>query len=32
VVALNHLLVALSGGKYFVSVQNPISAGVGDEP
>ena len=32
VVALNHLLVALSGGKYFVSVQNPISVGVGDEP
>ena len=32
VVALNHLLVALSEGRYFVSVQNPISAGVGDEP
>jgi Uma2 family endonuclease len=32
VVALNHLLVALSGGRYFVSVQNPISVGVGDEP
>ena len=32
VVALTHLLVALSGGRYFVSVQNPISLGVGDEP
>lgn len=32
VVALNHLLVALSGGRYFVSVQNPISVGAGDEP
>lgn len=32
VVAPNHLLVALSGGRYFVSVQNPISVDVGDEP
>lgn len=32
VIALTHLLVALSEGKYFVSVQNPISVGDGDEP
>ena len=32
VVSLSHLLVPLSGGKYFVSVQNPISLGPGDEP
>ena len=32
VVVMNHLLVPLSGGRYFVSVQNPISVGPGDEP
>lgn len=32
VVALNHLLMASVGGKYFVSVQNPISLDDGDEP
>ena len=31
-VALNHLLVAPGGGRHFVSVQNPISVGAGDEP
>ncbi len=32
VVALNHLLVASSEGRYFVSVQNPIFLGDNDEP
>lgn len=32
VVALNHLLMASVGSRYFVSVQNPISVGDGDEP
>lgn len=32
VVALNHLLVASSASRYFVSVQNPISLSSGDEP
>ncbi len=32
VVALTHLLVASSAGRYFVSAQNPISLGGGDEP
>lgn len=32
VVALNHLLVEASGGRYFVSVQNPVSLGERDEP
>ena len=32
VVALTHLLVAASGGRYFVSPQNPISLGDRDEP
>ena len=33
VVALSHLFFAFSGGgRYFVSVQNPISLGPGDEP
>ncbi len=32
VVALNHLLVEASGGRYFVSVQNPVRLGERDEP
>ncbi len=32
VVALTHLLVIASGGRYFVSTQNPVSLGDGDEP
>lgn len=32
VVALNHLLVEASGGRFFVSVQNPIRLGERDEP
>lgn len=31
-VALNHLLVASAGSRYFVSVQNPVSMSSGDEP
>jgi Uma2 family endonuclease len=32
VVALTHLLVEAAGGRYFVSVQNPIRLGASDEP
>lgn len=32
VTVLTHLLVEASGGKYFVSVQNPVRLGVCDEP
>lgn len=32
VVALNHLLVEASGGRFFVSVQNPVRLGERDEP
>ncbi|MDP8952663.1 MAG: Uma2 family endonuclease [Actinomycetota bacterium] len=32
VVAVNHLLVASGRGRYFVSVQNPISLGDEDDP
>lgn len=32
VVALNHLLVEASGGRFFVSVQNPVRLGECDEP
>jgi Uma2 family endonuclease len=32
VVALTHLLVMAAGGRYFVSVQNPIRLGPSDEP
>ncbi|HET7479257.1 MAG TPA: Uma2 family endonuclease [Rubrobacteraceae bacterium] len=32
VVALNHLLVGASGGRFFVSVQNPVRLGERDEP
>jgi Uma2 family endonuclease len=32
VVALNHLFVEASGGRYFVSVQNPVALGERNEP
>jgi Uma2 family endonuclease len=32
VVALTHLLVMAAGGRYYVSVQNPIRLGPSDEP
>ncbi len=32
VVALNHLLVEASSGRFFVSVQNPVRLGDSDEP
>lgn len=32
VVALSHLLVEASGGRFFVSVQNPVRLGERDEP